>query len=144
MIFNFYKIVCCFVLVVSLAGCAVHEKLERQQTAKLGEMSRDDFMDALRWKQFKVAASLIEPEHRRDFIKTFAALKDIHIVDVRLMDLQTSMENRRFETTVEMDYYLVPSVTLKTFSFDQTWVYFDGEDATHQGFLVTTPFPDFP
>ncbi len=46
--------------------------------------------------------------------------------------------------SVEMDYYLLPSVTIKTFSFDQTWLYFDGEDSEPKGFFVTTPFPDFP
>ncbi len=43
-----------------------------------------------------------------------------------------------------MDYYLLPSVTVKTFSFDQTWVYFNGEDSPQTGFLIITSFPDFP
>ena len=127
-----------------LVSCGIHQKFELQQTAKLGEMSRDDFMDAMRWKQFDVAGNLMLPEHRKQFMKTFMPLKDIHIIDVRLTYLQSSEENRRFEMSVEMDYYLLPSVTIKTFSFDQTWLYFDGEDSAPEGFFVTTPFPDFP
>ena len=101
-------------------------------------------MDAMRWKNFEAAAKLMLPEHRKDFKKAFRAVKDITIVNVTLVDVQASDEDRRFETTVEMEYYLLPSVTLKTFSFDQTWLYFDGEDPTLQGFLITTPFPEFP
>jgi hypothetical protein len=60
------------------------------------------------------------------------------------MDLQTSEEGWRFETRVEMDYYLLPSVTVKTFRFDQTWLFFSGDETELQGFFITTPFPDFP
>jgi hypothetical protein len=43
-----------------------------------------------------------------------------------------------------MDYYLLPSVTVKTFRFDQTWLFFSGDETELQGFFITTPFPDFP
>jgi hypothetical protein len=110
----------------------------------IGEMSRDDFMNAMRWKQYRVAASLMQPEYGQDFLKTFRALKDIHIVDVRLLDVKTSAEGRRFETTMEMDYYLLPSISVKTFSFDQTWEFFSKDDSKAQAFFIVTPFPDFP
>lgn len=137
---NFLKRLCGFILVLMLVACSNHV----QPVAKIGEMSRGDFMSSMRWKRFKIAASLIQPEHRQAFMATFSTLKDIHITDVRLIDLQTSEEDRRFETTTEMDYYLLPSVTVKTFRFDQSWVYFDGNDPARQGFLIVTPFPDFP
>lgn len=140
MILNFLKLLCVSVLVLLLTACSSH----LQPTVELGEMSRDDFMSAMRWKRFKVAASLMQPEHRQGFMKTFSSLKDIDITDVRLMDLQTSEEGWRFETRVEMDYYLLPSVTVKTFRFDQTWLFFSGDETELQGFFITTPFPDFP
>ena len=140
MTLNFCKLVCGFVLVLLLAACSSHV----QPTAKLAEMSRDDFMAGMRWKSFKAAANLMQPEHRQAFMKTFSSLKDIDVTDVRLVDLQVYDEGRRFETTVEMDYYLLPSVTVKTFRFDQTWLFFAGDDQAQQGFLITTPFPDFP
>jgi hypothetical protein len=140
MSFNLCKKLCSLGLVLALVACSSH----MQPPAQLAELSRDDFMAAMRWKRYEVAASLMLPEHRKDFMKTFSALRDIHIVDVRLMDLQPSGENQGFDTTVELDYYLLPSVTVKTFSFDQTWLYFEGEDPTHQGFFISTPFPAFP
>jgi hypothetical protein len=63
---------------------------------------------------------------------------------VRLAKLKSFEAGSRFNATFEMDYYLPPSVTLKTFSFDQTWVYFGEERSARQGFLIVTPFPDFP
>ena len=140
MILKFLKGLCCFVLILLLAACSA----SMQSPAKLADKSQENFIDAMRWKNFEVAASFMLPEHRKDFKKTFRAVKDITIVDVVLVDVQASDEDRHFETTVEMEYYLLPSVTLKTFSFDQTWLFFDGEDPTQQGFLITTPFPKFP
>jgi hypothetical protein len=128
-------------LTLCLAACLAQSQAPPD---KLAESSRDDFISALRWKQYPVAASLMKPEFREGFLETFNALKDIHIVDVRLINLKATQEGRRFETTLEMDYYLLPSVTVKTFLFKQTWIYFEGEDQALQGFLIVTPFPDFP
>lgn len=112
---------------------------------KLAELSRKDFTSALRWKQYPVAAGFMQADLRQDFINTFVPLKDnIHITDVRIVDLQSFEEGRRFETTMEMDYYLLPSLLVKTFTFKQIWVYNDDENAAQQGFTVATPFPEFP
>jgi hypothetical protein len=136
----FCRGLCGLSLVFTLFACASHV----QPTEKLGEMSRDDFMNGMRWKRFNVSASFMQPEYRKDFLTTFADVKDIHITDIRLLDLQPFDENRRFDTTIEMDYYLLPSVTVKTFRFNQTWQFFDGENYPHEGYLIVTPFPEFP
>ena len=141
MILNVIKILGSAAILFSLLACSSH--LDKPVT-EVAEMSRDDFMNALRWKQYKVAAEFMLPENRKDFLATFRKLKDIHITDVRLLDLQETAEGRRFETSIEMDYYLLPSVSVKTFSFSQDWVYFAGEDSSQKGFRIITSFPDFP
>ena len=141
MILNVMKVLGSAAILFSLLACSSH--LDKPVT-EVAEMSRDDFMNALRWKQYKVAAEFMLPENRKDFLATFRKLKDIHITDVRLLDLQETAEGRRFETSIEMDYYLLPSVSLKTFSFTQDWVYFAGVDSSQKGFRIITSFPDFP
>jgi hypothetical protein len=138
---NVMKVLCSSAILFSLLACGSSFD---KSVNDVGEMSRDDFMNALRWKQYKVAAGFMLPENSKDFLATFNKLKDIHITDVRLLDLQETAEGRRFETSIEMDYYLLPSVSVKTFSFDQDWVYFAGEDSSQKGFRIITSFPDFP
>ena len=138
--FNFYKGLCGFALILTLSACS-NPLMPMDQ---VGEASLDDFMNAMRWKRFPMAASYIKPEHRQDFMDIFTPLKDIHIVDVRLINLKPSDEDRHFETLIEMDYYLLPSVTIQTFNLEQIWEYFDGEGPEQQGFQIITPFPDFP
>ena len=141
MILNVMKVLGSAAILFSLLACSSHFD---KPVTEVAEMSRDDFMNALRWKQYKVAAEFMLPENRKDFLTTFNKLKDIHITDVRLLDLQETAEGRRFETSIEMDYYLLPSVSLKTFCFTQDWVYFAGEDSSQKGFRIITSFPDFP
>ena len=141
MILNFIKVFCASAILLSLLACGSH--LDKPVN-EIAELSRNDFMNALRWKQYKVAAEFMLPENRKDFLATFNKLKDVHITDVRLLDLQETAEGRRFETSIEMDYYLLPSVSVKTFNFNQDWVYFAGEDSAQKGFRIITSFPDFP
>ncbi len=141
MILNFMKVLCSAAILFSLLACSSHLD---GSVNKVAEMSRNDFMNALRWKQYKVAADFMLPENRKDFLATFNKLKDIHITDVRLLDMQETAEGRRFETSIEMDYYLLPSVSVKTFNFDQDWVYFTGEGSAQKGFRIVTSFPAFP
>lgn len=140
MVLTFCKSLSSLLLVLMLVACGSH----LQPSAELVENDLNDFTKAMRWNKFKTAASHMRPEHRKDFIKTFVPLKDLHIVDVNIMDLQPSEDNQRLDTTIEMEYYLPPSMTVKTFSFDQTWIYFEGDDTTSRGFFISTPFPDFP
>jgi len=43
-----------------------------------------------------------------------------------------------------MDYYLLPSVSVKTFRFEQSWEFFGGDDQPQNGYFIVTPFPKFP
>ena len=95
------------------------------------------------WKLF--CGFIVQPEFRQEFIDTFTAFKDdLHISDVREVSMQSFEAGRRIETVLEMDYYLLPSVTVKTFSFDQIWVYTEKSDTSEESFLIVTPFPEFP
>jgi hypothetical protein len=133
---------CCGLLVIfTLVACSSHV----QPKGKLAELSREDFMSAMRWKQYEVAAGLMQHEEDREhFLNIFRELKDIHITDLRLVKTKSFEEGNRINVTLEMDYYLPPSMTLETFSFDQTWVYSAEDTSANQGFLIVTPFPDFP
>lgn len=135
------KTLCSVCLVFLLLACSSHI----QPSADLAKRFRDDFTSALRWKQYKVAAGHMQEEkHRKEFLARFDELRDLHIVDVKLLDVQSSDAEQRFDTDIEMEYYLPPSVTLKTFRFQQSWEFNQGENPMKQGYFIVTPFPDFP
>ena len=91
------KLLCGFFIMLVLFGCSYHDK----QVAEIGDNSLEDFVSALRWKQYQVAASLMQPEFRQEFIKTFTAFKeDLHISDVRQVAMQSFEQGRRIETVI--------------------------------------------
>ncbi|PLX77954.1 MAG: hypothetical protein C0614_09235 [Desulfuromonas sp.] len=122
----------------SLIGCAWLYPPEKQGRGHL-----DNFVYALRWMQFSAAAAYLKPELRDGFLAQFDDTKDLTVVDVRLDEVTLSPDGKQIETKIEMDYYLLPSTTIKTFPILQTWNYFE-LGKTGGDYLIVTPFPDFP
>ena len=125
-------------LLCSLIGCAWIYPPEKQARGHL-----DNFVYALRWMQFGAAAAYLKPELREAFLEQFDDTTDLTVVDVRLDEVTLNADGRQIETKIEMDYYLLPSTTIKTLPIFQTWQYFE-EGRTGGDYLVVTPFPDFP
>jgi hypothetical protein len=127
-------------LLITLAACSSHV----QSTPEMAQASREDFLYAMRWKRLPMASALMQKELRADFMASFAKLKGLHVTDLRIVDLKTTPAGRQFDVSIEMDYFIDPSVTLKTFSFEQSWQYFEAGESSPPGFRIVTPFPPFP
>jgi hypothetical protein len=126
-------------LLLLLTACTVLNPPQKQRRAAL-----DDFMYALRWQQHQDAAAFFVEAEREAYLAQMEAFPDLNITDVRLQRLELQDGGRRAEARLEMDYHILPSVTLKSLRIDQTWRWFDaGADGQH-GFLITTPFPKLP
>jgi len=125
-------------LCVLLSACATFNPPAKQHKAAL-----DDFMYALRWQLYPEAAAYFTSEHREEFLDRMENLKDLNVTEVRLKRVELTDAGRHAETLMEMDYYILPSTTLKTLQFKQSWKYLEAE-AAGSGFLITTPFPKFP
>lgn len=103
-----------------------------------------DFAQRLRWKDFNGASRHLAEEHRTDFLERLGALEDLHIVDVRLESIDHHEEGKRAETRTVVEYYLLPSATVKKLRLNQEWSY-EGGDRYRPGiWQITTPFPPFP
>jgi hypothetical protein len=126
-------------LLVCISGCNLGKNIEKENQNAL-----NDFMLSLEWEKFASAAAYLAPEHRKAFRNTFMELEDLDVVSVDLLTIEFSADGRRAETTMEMEYYILPQLTVKKFRFDMVWVYFAPEDGPAAQFVATTPFPDFP
>ena len=127
-------------LILATAACAAFSPSEAQRKSAL-----DDFMYALRWQRYQDAASFFTSEHREPFLDQIEKIQgSLNVTDVRLQRLDLKDEGRRAETRMEMDYYILPSASLKTMRIDLTWIYFEKGGAERSGFQIATPFPKFP
>ena len=108
------------------------------------ELARGDFAQRLRWLDFPGAARHLAPVQREDFLRAFADLPDLHITDVRLESAEAGDAGRRVVAWSTIEYYLLPSTTVKTFRFRQEWEYSGGGRFEAGNWLVVSPFPEIP
>ena len=130
-------------LLCSLTACGMNSLMHSQK--KQREDSVEGFKHALRFDEYQVAASYLVPEHRAAFLELFRAMeKDLTIVDVRIEEITVLGEGEKVDVFLEFDYYLLPSVAVKTFRFDHTWVIHKTDPERDGVYLIETPFPVFP
>jgi hypothetical protein len=103
-----------------------------------------DYVERLRWRDYQEVAAYLPEADREEFLQRFSALDDLHIVDVQLESADFSEEGHRAHTTLALEYYLVPSITIKKVRLRQEWGY-QGGDRYHPGtWMLAGPFPPFP
>ncbi len=106
--------------------------------------AQQDFAERLRWRDFAGAARHLTAEQQDEFRQRLAALEDLHITDFRLESAEFSPAGDRVVTWNAMEYYLLPSMTVKTLRYRQDWIV-SGADRLHSGdWLIVTPFPPIP
>ena len=130
-------------LLGGLSGCAMDQLMS--SPAEQGEKALEEFIRALRLEEYQAAASHLAPEYRLGFLDTFTPLKkDLTIIDVRIDEITLIEKGKQAEVAMEMEYFLLPSASVKTFLFNQTWVYHEGKEKEPAFYQVETPFPAFP
>lgn len=125
--------------ILLLAACSTIEP-----PATRFPVTADDFLQRLRWGDFQGASQHLAGEYREDFLQQFTPLKDLHITDVRLEASTLREKDRRMVTWAVLEYYLLPSITIKTFRFQQEWALQKTDPHLPGEWVVVTPFPRFP
>jgi hypothetical protein len=122
---------------VLLASCSAPRPSEEELTP-----AAMDFTQRLRWKDLNGAARHMVPEAREDFLPRFRELEDLKIVDVVLESIDVGEEDRATSWVV-MEYYLLPSITVKKLRFQLEWIHFSSQK-NRSLWLISSPFPPFP
>lgn len=104
----------------------------------------NDYLQRLRWQDYHgVARHLLESE-REAFLEQWSDQADLRMTDAQLDSLEFRGEGRQAQTRVTLEYYRLPSTTVKKLRLNQSWEY-RGGDRTHPGqWLIVTPFPPPP
>lgn len=130
-------------LLLLMAGCGAFPSKVLTPESQFARV-QDEFMQHLRWRDFRAASRYFTETHRESFLRHFRESDDLNITDVRLLSAEYVADNERMETEVEVEYFLLPSVTLKTFRFEQQWRFFRGGENLPGKWRITSLFPEFP
>jgi hypothetical protein len=125
-------------MVLLLAGgCGLLNSREGDRKAAF-----DNFVKYLRYQLYPAAGSYFSPELREAFLDQMEEVKGLNVTDVRLVRVDVKEDGERVDTRLEVDYYLLPSVTVKTLRVDQVWRHRE-DPLEGELFFITTPFPKF-
>ena len=105
----------------------------------------DRFTQALRWGDHgAVADYFADAQEGRAFIERQRSRQQINVTEVRVVDVVPAEGGLRAEVTLEIEYYELPSASLRHFDTVQHWRA-AGFDSSGQGrWLLETPFPPIP
>lgn len=103
------------------------------------QRSVSEYNRMLRWQEGSEAvARFVQPRHQPDYLKRSSGEGAPHIVDYRVGTVSWLSPGSVAVVPVELDYYLLPSATVKTVVDSQEWRYTEG-----QGWQITSPPPAF-
>lgn len=131
----------CLVL-LPLAGCLLQQHLPSPE--ETFRRASSDFTQRLRWQDYQGAARHFSEPRRDYFLKQFKGQKDLHITEVRLESADYLPDEKRMDSTIMIEYYLLPSVVVKTFRCPLQWDLFPSGEYQPGEWRITSVFPSFP
>lgn len=123
------------IVVIVLTGCSSY--LIRGQFDK----SLEAYNQSLRWLEWGNASLYTKDSIQEEYKTRTAAAKDVRIVDYRIVNKTYNAEKREAIVEVEIDYYKIFSLTIRTLRDTQKWTYMD-ENGT-KGWRLTSLLPEF-
>jgi hypothetical protein len=140
---KFMRLLLVPVTLLILSSCqSMRESIRNARIADEFTSTSKGYARIIRWHEFdKSTLVYIDEPLRKDFQKRIMAADQVKLVDYRVKDLECWPEKGTAEVTVEWDYYVPPSVTVKTLIDPQKWRYV--EDKNRGGWLLTTLLPVF-
>ena len=116
------KVFLCFIC-LTLAACATHTGLSEEFDRSMKAYNR-----MLRWHEIENAVmTYSDPEQREENLKQAETLKKrgLSVTDYRILSSQYIPEKKTGDVVAEFDYYVLPSIRVKTISYRQEWVYLE-------------------
>jgi hypothetical protein len=127
-----------YLLLLVLWTAACSPALTSKPADSFGD-SHKEFAMRLAWQDYGSAASFLDSEYRPDFQDKFPERGDIRILEIRPEQVEFEGElQARAVSWASIDYYRLPSNTLKSMKVRLEWEY-QGKD-----WKIVSPFPDLP
>jgi len=131
-------------MIFMLCSCAYALQAKHANIREEFDQSSKGYNKMLRWREVENAGmAYLDPELRDDFMKSAEEFKkrEVTITDYRILTSECIPEEKRAESVVEFDYYILPSNRIKTLTYRQKWTYLDTE--TKKGWQLKSALPAF-
>ena len=140
---TFIRLLLVSVALLVLSSCqSMRESMRNSRVADEFVTTSKGYIRMIRWHEFdKSTLFYVDEPLREDFQKRVSAIDQLKVVDYRIKNLECWPKKGTAEVTVEWEYYIPPSVTVKKVTDPQKWRYIEEEN--RRGWLLTTLLPEF-
>lgn len=129
--------ICALAGLSPLTGCASYTGMKRM----------DDFNDTVKsykkmvfWSEFNAALSFVEPGANDDRGQPdLEDFKTVRVTSYKVRRLKAAADQTQVQQVVEIDYYRMDDMTVRTIEDQQLWVY----NAEAQRWYLRSGLPDF-
>ena len=134
-----YRIILLILVLLTASSCS---SIRKYTVNEEFEVSSKSYNKMLRWHEWeKAAVAFASGPLRENFALRIKAAEKITITDYRLKARECNVEKGEAEVIIDIDYYVTPSVTIKTVEDSQKWKY--SEENGKKLWRLTTLFPEF-
>ena len=103
-----------------ITGCAAYLEMKKQDTF---DETAKSYERMIFWSEFDTADSFREPHDRESRPADGEELKKIKVTSYSVKKVSVSEDQSEVRQIVEIGYYRIDAVTLKTIRDQQVWVY---------------------
>jgi hypothetical protein len=125
-----------FVLMIAIALIACSHNLREEFDESLKK-----YNDLFRWNALDAASTFAADSVREDFIARTKSAKNVRIIDSRIMSEMYDETKRKASVDVEIEYYILSSVRVKTIHVTEEWGYLEQKGV--KGWRLMSLFPEF-
>jgi hypothetical protein len=104
----------------------------------------EHFAEAMRWQDFPGASRFLGTAEREAFLDQFPRNKDLHMVEVSFEEVDLNQAEGRAEAVLLVEYYLLPSVTVREWRWPQQWRRMETSSGGGSMWMIQSPPPAFP
>jgi len=136
------RIMILFLVLTTASSCGTVNTLKNMNAANDFQESAKTYNWMLRWHELESAEATFAAEAlREEYSERVKAAKGVTITDYRIRSQVCKPENNEGKVVVEIDYFIPPSVTLKTVEDIQKWTYV--EKNGKKSWRLTSLLPEF-
>ena len=134
-----YRIIVLILVLLTASSCSSIKKFTVNEEF---EKSSKSYNKMLRWREWEnAAAAFAAGPLREKFASRIKAAEKITVTELRVKTQECNVDKGEAEVVIDIDYYISPSVTIKTVEDYQKWKY--SEENGHKLWRLTTLFPEF-
>jgi hypothetical protein len=139
---NLMKTICLLLMSALLLMLLSCESLRTSRISEDFDTTSKGYIKLVRWHEFNKSTLIyVDDSLIEDFQKRVDAAKDVNVADYRIKNIECRPEKGDAEVLIEWDYYIPPSVKLKTVQDAQKWRYIDEKE--QKRWVLMTLLPEF-